>query len=447
MPMPSFPVAQIVTVSELTSSLKEMLESCFSFVSVVGEVSNLRQPFSGHLYFTLKDANAQLKAVLFKPQQRYLDRLPQDGQRLVCRGRLSLYEPRGEYQLIVDSLEFQGAGALQLAFEQLKQKLAGEGLFDPARKKKIPTLPERIVLITSPQGAAVHDFIALAQARFPGIKIEIYPVRVQGAGAAEEMATAIARLDRRGLNDVMVLCRGGGSLEDLWAFNEELLARAIFAAQTPIVSAVGHEIDFTIADFVADQRAPTPTAAAELLAPDRKALLAQVGHRHHRLCEAMQGQIDRYRQRTQTMRRIIGDPSRILDQARMRLDQLQSALLHRQHRYLHALNSQLEQLTSRLQQVTPRHRLHLAQLQLQSLARRVEAALAQQVAQKQNALQQQAALLDAVSPLAVLGRGYALVRRQRNREVIRASAQASPGELLQILLAQGELTCEVREKK
>src|SRR3989339_768607 len=267
---------QIQTVSELTQSIRGVLEISFPFVTVMGEISNLRCPYSGHLYFTLKDDTAQIKAVLFKPQQRYLACTPKDGMKVVCRGRISLYEARGEYQLIVDSLAEKGAGALQLAFDLLKRKLAAEGFFGEERKRPLPLLPEKIALITSPSGAAVHDFLSMAENRFAAVPIEIIPVRVQGSGAMEDIIEAITLCNDRGQNDVIVICRGGGSLEDLWTFNEERLARAIAGSQIPIVSAIGHEIDFTIADLVADYRAPTPTAAAEAVVPSRVQLHAQL---------------------------------------------------------------------------------------------------------------------------------------------------------------------------
>lgn len=244
---------RIFSVSELTSSIKSMLEGRFPFISVAGEISNLRRPASGHLYFTLKDDRAQIKTVLFKTQQRYLEKTPRDGQMVVCQGRLTVYEPRGDYQLIVDAMDFHGAGALQLAFEQLKKKLAAEGLFDQEDKKPLPALPRHITLVTSPTGAAVHDFIRIAQSRYPQIRIAVFPVAVQGDAAAGEIQEAILEINNQMHTDIIVLCRGGGSIEDLWAFNDEQLAREIRYSNIPVVSAVGHEIDFTIADFAADR--------------------------------------------------------------------------------------------------------------------------------------------------------------------------------------------------
>ena len=254
--------SRIFTVTEINDSIRGILEVQFPFVSVAGEISNLRQPLSGHCYFTLKDDKAQIRAVLFKMQQRYLSAMPADGQMVICHGRISVYEARGEYQLIVDTIDFHGTGIMQLEFERLKQKLAAEGLFDEETKKQLPYLPEHITLVTSPKGAAVHDFIRIAQSRCPLTKIAVFPVSVQGDAAAGEISRAIAAINKHLKTDIIVLCRGGGSLEDLWAFNEEKVARAIDASTIPVVSAVGHEIDYTIADFVADLRAPTPSGAA-----------------------------------------------------------------------------------------------------------------------------------------------------------------------------------------
>ena len=262
------PAVRILSITEITQSITGLLEPEFPFATVAGEVSNLKRPYSGHLYFTIKDDNAQLKAVLFKQQQRYLSDLPRDGQQIVCRGRISVYEPRGEYQLIVDFLQARGEGSQQLLFEQLKKQLAEEGLFAAEHKKPIPFLPAKIALITSPDGAALYDFLKIALTRFPAIPIEILPVRVQGEEAANEIINGLALINNRKSSEVIVICRGGGSLEDLWPFNEERLARAIHASEIPVVSAIGHEIDFTIADFVADLRAPTPSAAAESIVPD-----------------------------------------------------------------------------------------------------------------------------------------------------------------------------------
>ncbi len=289
--------SQVQSVSELTRSIRGLLETQFSFVTVTGEISNMRRPYSGHLYFTLKDADAQIKVVLFKNQQRYLSAPLQDGEQVICRGRISVYEPRGEYQIIADFVENQGTGTLQIAFDRLKKRLDAEGLFDADRKKELPFLPEKIFLVTSPSGAALFDFLNIAATRFPGVPIVIFPVRVQGDGAAEEISRAISLLNSREKSGVIVLCRGGGSLEDLWAFNEEQVAYAIEASQLPVVSAVGHEVDFTIADFVADHRSPTPTAAAKDVLPDGEALRQHLEALQARITNGMTRKIESLRQK------------------------------------------------------------------------------------------------------------------------------------------------------
>ena len=279
--------SRIFTVSEINDSIRGILEVQFPFVSVAGEISNLRQPLSGHCYFTLKDERTQIRAVLFKMQQRYLSSKPADGQMVICHGRISVYEARGEYQLIVDTIDLHGTGIMQLEFEKLKHKLAAEGLFDQDVKTQLPFLPEHITLVTSPKGAAVHDFIRIAQARCPTTKIAVFPVSVQGNQAAGEISRAITAINNHLSTDIIVLCRGGGSLEDLWTFNEEKVARAIAGSTIPIVSAIGHEIDYTIADFVADLRAPTPSGAAEMLLPETQALKSQINELQNRQFRSM----------------------------------------------------------------------------------------------------------------------------------------------------------------
>jgi len=286
----------VQSVTEITRSIKGILEHGFAFVAVNGEISNLRRPYSGHLYFTLKDDNAQLKAVLFKSQSRYLEKELRDGAQVICRGRVSVYEARGDYQIIVDSVDFAGAGAKHLAFEKLKRRLEAEGLFAADHKLPLPFLPHKIALITSPQGAAVHDFLKIASRRFPAVPIEIYPAPMQGEQAAAAIIQALELIQKRDC-DVIVICRGGGSLEDLWPFNNEELARKIYNCSLPVVSAIGHEVDFTILDLVADERSPTPTAAAEAVLPDCRVLSQTVSQNRNHLIEAMNRRLTALRQR------------------------------------------------------------------------------------------------------------------------------------------------------
>lgn len=442
--MHSMTSGQIQTVSELTQSIRGVIEVSFPFVTVAGEISNLRCPYSGHLYFTLKDEAAQLKAVLFKPQQRYLACTPEDGMEVVCRGRISLYEARGEYQLIVDVLAAKGAGALQLAFDLLKRKLAAEGLFAEERKRPLPLLPERIALITSPSGAAVHDFLAMAEKRCAAVPVEIIPVRVQGTGAMEEIIEAIALCNQRGQNDVIVLCRGGGSLEDLWTFNEERLARAIADSSIPIVSAIGHEIDFTIADLVADLRAPTPTAAAEAIVPSRAQLDAQLHNLTTRLTKTVQDRLTLFRRAIESHRKILGDPTSLLDQFRLTTDHALASLQFAFSSAIHQRQLALARFSQILARHNPQQRLDYQQQWVQELHRRLGQAMLGQQERKRAALGKNAGLLHAISPLTVLGRGYSIVQ-QKNGDIVRDSSRVQPGENLSITLAQGEIDCEVKK--
>ncbi|MFQ6757610.1 MAG: exodeoxyribonuclease VII large subunit [Deltaproteobacteria bacterium] len=434
----------VQTVSELTQSIRGVLEVSFPFVTVAGEISNLRCPHSGHLYFTLKDETAQIKAVLFKPQQRYLPCTPADGMQVICRGRISLYEARGEYQLIVDVLAAQGAGALQLAFDLLKSKLAAEGLFAGERKKPLPLLPEKIALITSPSGAAVHDFLSMAQKRCAAVPVEIIPVRVQGAGAMEDIVEAIALCNERAENDVIVLCRGGGSLEDLWTFNEERIARAIAGSRIPVVSAIGHEVDFTIADLVADLRAPTPTGAAEMVVPSRIQLSAQLHNLTRRLTKTATDRLAFFRSVIEAHRKILGDPTSLLDQFRLTTDHALASLQFAFSSAIHQRQLALARLSQILASHSPQQRLEYQQQWVHELRRRLILAMLRQHERKRAALGKNAGLLHAISPLAVLGRGYSIVR-QKNGVVVRSSTEVQSRERISVTLGHGGIDCEVKK--
>lgn len=434
---------RIQTVSELTHSIRGLLETTFAFVTVTGEISNLRQPLSGHLYFTLKDDAAQIKAVLFKPQQRYLACAPRDGLEVLCRGRLSLYEPRGEYQIVVDYLDTKGAGALRLAFEQLRAKLAAEGLFDQARKRRLPFLPRKIALVTSPQGAAVIDFLRLARKRFPAAAVEIHPVRVQGEGAAAEIAAAIDAANRRNASEVIVLCRGGGSSEDLWAFNEEVVARAIARSALPVVSAVGHEVDVTIADLVADARAATPTAAAELVLPDGRLLKQRTTEAAARLWGAMQRQLRDARQRLRANERLLGDPGRMVTHFLLRLDHARESLAHGVERRLQRNQRTTASLLARLLRNDPRQRLTNARFRTNECRNRLALLIRHQLERKAGMMGRAAGRLDAVSPLGVLARGYAVVRHAATGTIVRTARQTAIGDAVRVTLHQGTIDCTV----
>jgi exodeoxyribonuclease VII large subunit len=449
--MLELPTPRILTVTELTSSIRGILETEFPFVTVRGEISNLRQPYSGHLYFTLKDDSSQLKAVLFKQQQKYLPELPKDGQQVVCRGRISVYEPRGEYQIIIDYVERQGAGELQIAFEKLKQKLAAEGLFDQDKKGKIPAFPSRIALVTSPDGAAVFDFLKVALHRLPSVPIEIFPVRVQGKEAAPEICTALETLNQRKNSDVIVLCRGGGSIEDLWSFNEESVARAIYNSSIPVVSAIGHEIDFTIADFVSDLRAPTPTAAAEQVVPNRQILSEQIQSLKLSLARSVFQTIQGKRHQVHIQQRMLGDPRSFIVHNLLHLDNVYSSLEHSYKSYLHDLAMRLQSLSGELHKLSPVQQLAYKQQWTGEFSRRLQNAMQQHLHKKRNQLATATTLLDAISPLGVLGRGYAVVKSGPGEkppgELIRSTRQVTVGENIEIILQDGKLGSKVTEVK
>ena len=442
---------RILTVTELTRSIRGILETELPFVTVCGEISNLRQPYSGHLYFTLKDDSAQLKGVLFKQQQKYLRQLPEDGQQVICRGRISVYEARGEYQLIIDYLERLGTGELQIAFENLKQKLAEEGLFDQDHKKEVPAFPARIALVTSPKGAAVFDFLKVARHRFPSLPIEIFPVRVQGKEAAPEICGAMATLNQRKQSDVIVLCRGGGSIEDLWPFNEESVARAIYGSAIPVVSAIGHEIDFTIADFVADLRTPTPTAAAEAIVPNRQILREHIQRLKQLLARTISQTIREKRHLINIQQRMLGDPRSLITHNLLHLDNVYSSLVHGYRRHLYTLSMQLGSLSGKLHKFNPVQQLTYKQQWTRELTRRLQSVMLQHLDKEESRLTAATTLLEAISPLGVLGRGYAVVRSGHKEkppgELIRSTRQVTVGKDLEVILQEGKLGCKVTEIK
>lgn len=449
--MPRYFDTEILTVSQATQSIKSLLEDTFRFIHIRGEISNLRIPYSGHQYFTLKDSSAQIRAVLFKNQDRYLSKPLADGQQVVCYGRISVYEARGEYQLIVDTVEQFGSGELQIKFEQLKRKLAEEGLFDSARKKSLPSFPEKIVVLSSPSGAAIHDFLTVWHNRRSSVGIQLLPVRVQGKGAAEEIAAALDQVNRQIPADLIVLCRGGGSIEDLWGFNEECVARAIARSKIPVVTGIGHEIDFTIADFCADLRAPTPTGAAERIIPDTLLLRQRIAERSRQLEQAMIRKLAREQRALDQHLRLLGTLKETLQNLSLRLDlsihrfsrAVQACLQHKQDR--------LRQLLARLEKQTPVHRLELRALQVDSLKKRLIRQMQTSLQTKEAALAGYAALLDSMSPLATLARGYAIVRKEDIRKaawsIISRSSEVQRGDRLEILLAEGRLDCEVLSSK
>lgn len=437
---------RVFTVGELSAQIRSLLEGRYPFVRVSGEVSNLSQPASGHLYFTLKDAQAQLRVVLFRMQRRYLAKTLHNGMEVICLGRISVYEPRGEYQLIADTVDFQGAGALQQAFETLKAQLAAEGLFSQESKRPLPFLPRHIILLTSPGGAALHDFLRVARRRFPAVRISIYPVPVQGPQAAAAMVAALDHIRVQMHSDVLVLCRGGGSAEDLWVYNDAGLVRAIRRGTIPVVSAVGHEIDFTLADFAADLRAPTPSAAAELLLPERLALRRAVAVEQARIARLMAQILAHADQRLHFLRHRLQTLRHPADTLRLRVDGLVAAMTESMRRRLERDLQHVARQEQRLQLCHPRFGLARQEQRLETLGQRLVQAGVQTLRQKEERFLQALAVLRAVSPLATLGRGYAIVRREdAGRAILRSSTQAKVGERVEILLGAGRLFCRVEE--
>jgi exodeoxyribonuclease VII large subunit len=415
----------VFTVSQLTAALRAAVEERFPAVWVEGEISNFKFYNSGHAYFTLKDDAAQLRCVLFRTRLRRLRFEPRDGQHVLAFGGLEVYAPRGEYHLVVELLEPRGLGALQLAFEQLKRRLEAEGLFDPARKRPLPRFPRKIGLVTSPAGAALRDMLRILSRRFAGLHIVVAPCRVQGEGAAEEIARALADLNALGDVDVIIVGRGGGSLEDLWAFNEEVVARAIAASKVPVVSAVGHEVDVTIADFVADLRAPTPSAAAELVVRDKAAVAEALESLERRL------------------RRAVARPLRDLHR---RVDELRTRLVHAARRVHGRAVHRADVLSARLRAAGPRARVALGRRHLERLEHRLRTAITARLATPRHRLARAAARLDALSPLAVLGRGYSLTRTATGA-IVRSARQVARGEPVAVLLAEGCLECRVERTR
>jgi len=434
-----------LTVSRLNAEVRAVLEGSFPLLWVEGEISNLAQPSSGHIYFTLKDRHAQVRCAMFRMKRQRLRFLPQNGSQVLLRCRVGLYEGRGEFQLMVEHMEPAGEGALRQAFELLKEKLSAEGLFAIDHKKPLPAYPGQIGVITSPTGAAVRDILTVLKRRFPAAGVVIYPVRVQGDEAAVEIEAMLRLADRRAECDLLILARGGGSLEDLAAFNDERVARAIHASSLPIISAVGHEIDFTIADFVADQRAATPSAAAELASPDRVELVSQIDSLANQMSLRIRKHMESRKSALQNIGRRLfrSHPGNRVIQWQLRLDELEQRLhkaVSRDHRHRVAL---LNTLAARIAAVTPMHELQRMHQHHQSLNRRLQFAIESLFGRQRQLLAKAAGNLNALSPLATLQRGYSITRRVSNGAVVQDAAEVETGERVETLLAHGRLLCEV----
>jgi len=398
---------QVYTISQLNSEVRRVLESSFPFVWVEGEISNFRHHSSGHMYFTLKDASSEIEAVMFEEATAYLNFEPEDGTKVLAYGRVTLYERRGRYQLVIEEMRPAGIGKLQLQFEQLKEKLQQEGFFDAQYKVAIPAFPERVGIITSAEGAAIRDIISIIAKRYPPAELLLFPVKVQGAGAAEEIAQAIIAANRYSETlekiDTLIVGRGGGSLEDLWAFNEEIVAQAIFASKIPVISAVGHEIDFTIADFVADLRAPTPSAAAQLVVPDRQELNARIDELFRKLVYSQAEQLRQYEEKLLDLARSYAFklPLQAITEAEQTLDHLSAGVIRAIKLKFKAYAEQLESFSSRL---------------------------------------------ETASPMAILKRGYSITTSQAG-EIIKSFAQVEEQDRVKVKLYEGELICKVEERR
>ncbi|MET0029179.1 MAG: exodeoxyribonuclease VII large subunit [Candidatus Thiodiazotropha sp.] len=439
----------IYSVSRLVRETRAVLEASFPLIWVSGEISNLAQPASGHIYFSLKDEAAQVRCAMFRMKRQLLRFKPANGQQILMRARISLYEARGEFQLIAEHMEPAGEGALQLAFERLKQKLAAEGLFDTALKREIPIPPRRLGIITSPSGAAIRDLLTVLKRRFPALPVVIYPVQVQGEDSARQIVRKLQLAAQRDECDLLILSRGGGSIEDLQAFNDEALARAIRNSPIPVVTGIGHEIDFTIADFVADRRAPTPSAAAELVTPDEQEWRQRLMTLERRLRQRQQQRLAQLRESCRNLEKRLHmqHPRQRTQQRAQQLDDLGLRLRNALERRLLQYRHRLSQAQHRLISHSPEKRLTQLKNTYLQLQERLNRNIGQQLDHRRNRLHQLARDLHTLSPLNTLGRGYALVLRDRDGKILRSHEEVDPGERITARLSQGRLRCEVIESK
>jgi exodeoxyribonuclease VII large subunit len=434
----------VYTVSRLNREAKLLLETGLPALWLEGEISNFARPSSGHWYFSLKDTGAQVRCAMFRGSNLRVRVTPRDGLHVLVRARVSLYEARGEYQLIVEHLEEAGEGALRRRFEELKARLAAEGLFDTARKRPLPVLPKRIGVVTSPTGAAIRDVLHILKRRFPAIPVLVYPVAVQGAGSAAEIAAAIRRASDARAVDVLIVGRGGGSLEDLWSFNEEIVARAIHDCAVPIVTGIGHEVDVTIADFVADVRAPTPSGAAELVVPDRAEWLRAFEGAAVRLASALKRALRARAERAAWAKRRLEQlhPGRRLAERAQRLDELEGRLRRALRLALAHDAARLRELAMHLQRLSPATRVGALVARRATLEARLVAAERSRLERARNRLGLAARTLDAVSPLATLDRGYAILQTSDGR-VVRAAREVSPGDAVRARTGAGTVFATV----
>jgi len=435
----------IYTVSELTQRIKELLEEHFDFVWVEAEISNFRSPLSGHYYMALKDEASQIKAVMFRPQVSYLMFRPEDGMKVIARGRIGVYQPRGEYQIILDYLEPLGVGAMALAFEQLKKKLADQGVFDKAIKRPMPFLPQRVAVITSPTGAAIRDFLKVIHRRFANIAVIVIPVRVQGEGAAIEMIEAIKVANSELDVDVVVLTRGGGSMEDLWEYNNEDLALAIRASRVPVLSAVGHEIDITISDLAADLSAPTPSAAAELLVAEKESIIKDLNNIREHLRSIITANLNGLNQILFMLRKGLRDPRKGISDSWMRLDELNNRLVRMMHLSLSEQRARISSEGRSLLLYSPGKRVSTL-IQTIAFRRQIfEHMIDKYLEGRHTILNLMEGKIKELGPYSVLKRGYSITRKLPDKTALRSSSGVMAGDSVNVVLAEGEIDCLVEK--
>jgi len=441
---PFLTTRKIFSVSELVASVSELLDAHFGSIFLEGEITNLRQPSSGHLYLTLKDAGAQIKGVVFRRQLRLFDFTPEDGMQVVCRGRLAIYEARGDLQVIIDWMEPSGRGAYRIALEKLKKRLAAEGLFDESRKKPLPALPRVIGVVTSPTGAAIRDILKVIRKRNERVTDIIYPARVQGDQAPDEIAEGIDYFNRHKLADVLIVGRGGGSAEDLDAFNTEKVVRAIAASEIPVISAVGHEIDITLSDLAADRRAPTPTAAAEIVILESAQWSQRLSELGKRLRNNFQLILQRKRIALQELESRLTDPRHRLSLIRLRLDDASTRLAAMMSQSIQSQRYRLGEINHRLQALNPAKTISLTKTALSVSRDRLNKGIRQILLTQRTALDNYASLLESYNPRQVLQRGYSITLKVPEETVVKNAATVSKGDRLKVLLAKGALACEVK---
>jgi exodeoxyribonuclease VII large subunit len=437
----------VLTVTELTQEIKDLIEGQFPDLWVEGEISNLRIPPSGHIYFTLKDDFSQIRAVLFRTQARALRFDLEDGIHVVCRGRVSLYEKRGEYQIILEAMEPKGIGALQLAYLQLKEKLEKEGLFDPARKRPLPMVPQKIGIVTSPTGAVIRDMVHIIERRFQNVHILLYPARVQGEGASAEIAEGLDYFNEQTDVDVIIVGRGGGSMEDLWSFNEEVVARAIYRSRIPVISAVGHETDYTIADFVSDLRAPTPSAAAELVVKDKREIRRTLSH----LASALESEVLQILQDGRTtvnhLKRTLGDPRKVIEGYLLRTDETEGRLRTAIAGFFRRKQTESLHHEKNLLLRSPVRKIEKMRWIASQLNRHLSQSMVHSLELRKQMLKGTLGRLDSLSPLGILQRGYSITRKLPSLEILRNADDVTAGERVEVRLAVGQLICAVEKKE